>query len=246
MLNHIEEKPQKQAHLGRRAHKFTGPFRLSLQETGMKPQLVMHPMVTLLVLWPCSRGVGRGRREAGRGEGRGRGGGKWGPLKPTLRGIHRSTTKPLETHRCTTPPSSLGLPLEGHSLPLPSRGSWTYPVGGRTRERAHPDLNQGPADLQSAALTTELCTQVQDARYLQLPSTVFGSILKRCSNLQAGREPPRRRQGAKQPSVWRSRIECISVSEQANRKLQHVAPLPWQQQQPCSKTVRSFCKVRSR
>ena len=24
--------------------------------------------------------------------------------------------------------------------------------------RAHPDLNQGPADLQSAALTTELCT----------------------------------------------------------------------------------------
>ena len=26
-------------------------------------------------------------------------------------------------------------------------------------KRAHPDLNQGPADLQSAALTTELCTQ---------------------------------------------------------------------------------------
>ena len=25
-------------------------------------------------------------------------------------------------------------------------------------ERAHPDLNQGPADLQSAALATELCT----------------------------------------------------------------------------------------
>ena len=25
--------------------------------------------------------------------------------------------------------------------------------------RAHPDMNQGPADLQSAALTTELCTQ---------------------------------------------------------------------------------------
>ena len=29
--------------------------------------------------------------------------------------------------------------------------------------RAHPDLNQGPADLQSAALTTELCTQVRCA-----------------------------------------------------------------------------------
>ena len=27
-------------------------------------------------------------------------------------------------------------------------------------QRAHPDLNQGPADLQSAALTTELCTQM--------------------------------------------------------------------------------------
>ena len=26
-------------------------------------------------------------------------------------------------------------------------------------KRAHPDLNQGPADLQSAALTTQLCTQ---------------------------------------------------------------------------------------
>ena len=26
-------------------------------------------------------------------------------------------------------------------------------------KRAHPDLNQGPADLQSAALTTELCTR---------------------------------------------------------------------------------------
>ena len=26
--------------------------------------------------------------------------------------------------------------------------------------RAHPDLNQGPADLQSAALTTELCTRI--------------------------------------------------------------------------------------
>ena len=26
--------------------------------------------------------------------------------------------------------------------------------------RAHPDLNQGPADLQSAALTTKLCAQM--------------------------------------------------------------------------------------
>ena len=27
--------------------------------------------------------------------------------------------------------------------------------------KAHPDLNQGPADLQSAALTTELCTHAK-------------------------------------------------------------------------------------
>ena len=32
------------------------------------------------------------------------------------------------------------------------------------QKRAHPDLNQGPADLQSAALTTELCTQLQRGR----------------------------------------------------------------------------------
>ena len=29
-----------------------------------------------------------------------------------------------------------------------------------SHRRAHPDLNQGPADLQSAALTTELCTHM--------------------------------------------------------------------------------------
>ena len=29
-----------------------------------------------------------------------------------------------------------------------------------SKRRAHPDLNQGPADLRSAALTTELCTRL--------------------------------------------------------------------------------------
>ena len=33
--------------------------------------------------------------------------------------------------------------------------------------RAHPDLNQGPADLQSAALTTELCTQTSQEHISQ-------------------------------------------------------------------------------
>ena len=31
---------------------------------------------------------------------------------------------------------------------------------GMKKQRAHPDLNQGPADLQSAALATELCTHL--------------------------------------------------------------------------------------
>ena len=31
------------------------------------------------------------------------------------------------------------------------------------RTRARPDLSQGPADLQSAALTNELCTQLHDS-----------------------------------------------------------------------------------
>lgn len=53
------------------------------------------------------------------------------------------------------------------SLPL-SRSVFTALVAlkhnmlllSRLRSRAHPDLSQGPADLQSAALATELCTQL--------------------------------------------------------------------------------------
>ena len=40
-----------------------------------------------------------------------------------------------------------------------SRGA-AMAFSSRKSKRAHPDLNQGPADLQSAALATELCTQV--------------------------------------------------------------------------------------
>ena len=43
--------------------------------------------------------------------------------------------------------------------------------------RAHPDFNQGPADLQSAALTTELCTQVM--RFLQLETSQCGTREKK-------------------------------------------------------------------
>ena len=49
--------------------------------------------------------------------------------------------------------------------------------------RAHPDLNQGPADLQSAALTTELCTHAQRVVAFSLLAFSAGSAshgLSRC------------------------------------------------------------------
>ena len=44
-------------------------------------------------------------------------------------------------------------------ITLPS-GLIIHAHQGSVGMRAHPDLNQGPADLQSAALTIELCTQM--------------------------------------------------------------------------------------
>ena len=47
-----------------------------------------------------------------------------------------------------------------------SSARMTEPAGYRTesscdlQQSAHPDLNQGPADLQSAAVTTELCARL--------------------------------------------------------------------------------------
>ena len=38
----------------------------------------------------------------------------------------------------------------------------------KMKTRAHPDLNQGPADLQSAALTTELCTRCRMHSHVKL------------------------------------------------------------------------------
>ena len=46
-----------------------------------------------------------------------------------------------------------GLPSETQALAAPQRL-----FTPRTTQRANPDLSQGPADLQSAALATELCT----------------------------------------------------------------------------------------
>ncbi len=49
--------------------------------------------------------------------------------------------------------------FEDERLARPSAAASRNDVPKKQR-RAHPDLNQGPADLQSAALTTELCTHV--------------------------------------------------------------------------------------
>ena len=43
--------------------------------------------------------------------------------------------------------------------------------------RAHPDLSQGPADLQSAALATELCTQMHTAVFSVLNNTAINRPL---------------------------------------------------------------------
>ena len=43
---------------------------------------------------------------------------------------------------------------------LQQDASWQEAETKGQDKRAHPDLNQGPADLQSAALTTELCTHL--------------------------------------------------------------------------------------
>ncbi len=47
------------------------------------------------------------------------------------------------------------------------------PTSSEAIMRAHPDLNQGPADLQSAALTTELCAQSS-----KLPSQGYSLFFK--------------------------------------------------------------------
>ena len=43
-------------------------------------------------------------------------------------------------------------------------------------KRAHPDLNQGPADLQSAALTTELCTHLHVTSNTTVPERTCGYL----------------------------------------------------------------------
>ena len=64
--------------------------------------------------------------------------------KPTARGL-----EPLRAE-----PNGFLVHHLNHSVTLSQKRC-------ETRSRAHPDLNQGPADLQSAALTTELWKQLQ-------------------------------------------------------------------------------------
>ena len=65
------------------------------------------------------------------------------------------TTMANQTSRHTwAPEKAPQISVYADSVHLHSTISTTPPI-----MRAHPDLNQGPADLQSAALTTELCTR---------------------------------------------------------------------------------------
>ena len=63
---------------------------------------------------------------------------------------------------------------------------------GQGTERAHPDLNQGPADLQSAALATELCTHV----------AVSGYDLRQVLTQEQGRRDQPQRQGKCKTLGW--------------------------------------------
>ena len=60
-------------------------------------------------------------------------------------------------------------------------------------KRAHPDLNQGPADLQSAALTTELCThcepKLMPPLISNLANIVCTSFMCRETSLRNPRQP---------------------------------------------------------
>ena len=51
--------------------------------------------------------------------------------------------------------------VAGHRLGIGGCTMGWHGRQGQCQVRAHPDLNQGPADLQSAALSTELCTQLR-------------------------------------------------------------------------------------
>ena len=53
-------------------------------------------------------------------------------------------------------------------------------------ERAHPDSSQGPADLQSAALATELCTHTISFRIVGYTSIFNGCEYDRTSNNTSG------------------------------------------------------------
>ena len=53
------------------------------------------------------------------------------------------------------------------------------------QKRAHPDLNQGPADLQSAALTTELCWIIDFKALSRLYKSPLSSVLSSSSLFSA-------------------------------------------------------------
>ena len=86
-----------------------------------------------------------------------------GPLA-SLRGTPRSDSEGIRTlagkAQWISSPSPQPL---GHAVCAQMSNACAQRQDGTSRaykERAHPDLNQGPADLRSAALTTELCAHL--------------------------------------------------------------------------------------
>ena len=70
----------------------------------------------------------------------------------------RNTKDPSPRSPNTPTPRKRKTQKQNMGAPPPSQSRQS-----RSEKRAYPDLNQGPADLQSAALTTELYTHVYRA-----------------------------------------------------------------------------------
>ena len=54
------------------------------------------------------------------------------------------------------------------------------PTSSEAIMRAHPDLNRGSADLQSAALTTELCAQMLEVAFARIFAILQGCVATYC------------------------------------------------------------------
>ena len=129
-------------HLGRRPH---GPITM-LMKPGHQPSARLPPPVLLFGAWHSRLTSGEMRYAAWRGN---------MYLLPSLSWLEREAVN-LKVRSS----SLLGSVMSRIALITLPSGLIIHAHQCSVGMRAHPDLNQGPADLQSAALTTELCTQM--------------------------------------------------------------------------------------